>query len=202
MALEAETREYLDGEWTPRTCLSYRVRIDGPDGDSILTCDSWNAAHAFTPEDVANYLLEQHGATKRLRDEISRRKDAETELLSMRLMVSAWNRCVREWTDGGACGFACLYCGGVMKDADEAKSHSATCPKHDAVIRLAARERDIERAVKVAISTLYFAYNNYQNALWRVVAELNPEAAELLENDEAAAYAKYCDALEKPEVTG
>ena len=131
--MEPETCEYLDGEWrTHKGERSGHVYVIGSDGDSLFTCDSYSAAHFLTPEAVAEYLIEQHGAAK----------------------------------------------------------------------RLAARERDIERAVTTAISTLYFADNSdYQSALWSVVSALNPETAELLENDEAAAYAKYCEALEKPEAT-
>ena len=78
MEIEPEAREYLDGEWTARTCLSLRVIIDGPDGNSLLTCDSWGVAHFLTPEAVAAYLLEQHGAAERL---AAREQDIERALV-------------------------------------------------------------------------------------------------------------------------
>lgn len=98
--------------------------------------------------------------------------------------------------------FSCVWCGNETATRHGLREHALVCPENPVTIRLAARERDIERAIKVAVSTLYFADNSdYQTALWRVVAALNPEAADLLENDEVAAYAKYCEVLEKPEVT-
>lgn len=82
-----ELRKYLDGEWTARLCLSLRVIIDGPDGDSILTCDSWNAAHFLTPEAVAEYLMEQHGAARRL---AARELDIERAAEAIDRAASCW----------------------------------------------------------------------------------------------------------------
>jgi hypothetical protein len=42
----------------------------------------------------------------------------------------------------------CPYCNSQFGTFTEAAAHDATCEKHPAVIRLAARERDIKRAVE------------------------------------------------------
>jgi len=66
---ETELREYLGGKWTivpsKEPGASRRVII-GNDGDPIVVCAVHNAAHWLTPEAVAEYLIEQHGAAKRL----------------------------------------------------------------------------------------------------------------------------------------
>lgn len=58
--LDPETQEYLDGPWTASEGHRGRVEILGPDGDSILVCGCWNAAHFLTPRAVADYLMELH----------------------------------------------------------------------------------------------------------------------------------------------
>jgi hypothetical protein len=93
--MEPETCEYLDGEWTIRGSGPI-LAIDGPDGDPILTCDTWNAAHFLTPEAVAEYLIEQHGAAKRL---AARERD-------IKRAVEAIGRAASCWTDPDAA--ACL----------------------------------------------------------------------------------------------
>ena len=54
---------------------------------------------------------------------------------------------------------------------------------------------DVKKALSEAVAAIYFDDNSdYGNALWGVVAALGgPEACELLENDEKAAYDKYCE---------
>lgn len=61
--MDDETREYLDGEWfciPDSTGRAKGFTICGPDGDSILRLDCYNAAHLLTPGDVADYLFEIH----------------------------------------------------------------------------------------------------------------------------------------------
>jgi hypothetical protein len=80
--IELETRKYLDEEWrTHRGERSGKVYVEGSDGDSIFTCDSYSAAHFLTPETVAEYLIEQHGAAKRL---AARERDIERAVASLR----------------------------------------------------------------------------------------------------------------------
>jgi hypothetical protein len=81
MPLEAETREYLDGEWFTVHGRSMSV-IYGSDGDPIVTCDSSNAAHFLTHEAAAEYLLEQHSAAKRL---AARERDIERAVLLLEM---------------------------------------------------------------------------------------------------------------------
>ena len=56
-----------------------------------------------------------------------------------------------------------------------------------------SKSRRIEIALNEAIAAIYFNDNSdYLGALWNIVRFLNPEAAELLEKDEWAAFDKYC----------
>jgi mRNA degradation ribonuclease J1/J2 len=82
MALEAETREYLDGDWRVSNPGMMALRIVGEDGDSILLCDASNAAHFLTHEAAAEYLLEQHSAAKRL---AARERDIERAVLLLEM---------------------------------------------------------------------------------------------------------------------
>jgi hypothetical protein len=55
---------------------------------------------------------------------------------------------------------------------------------------------NVDKAVYAAVSTIYFADNSdYLSALWEVVKCLNPDLADLLEEDELAAYRKAADAI-------
>lgn len=53
---------------------------------------------------------------------------------------------------------------------------------------------NVAKALRAAIAVLYFTDNSdYKSALWAVVRALDPDAAALLEEDDSAAYKKYCD---------
>ena len=95
--MEPETREYLDEEWsTHRGEMLGKVYVIGSDGDPLFTCDSYNAAHFLTPEAVAEYLIDQHRAAKRL---AARERDIERA-------VEAIGRAEEFWSDARA--QACL----------------------------------------------------------------------------------------------
>jgi hypothetical protein len=51
-----------------------------------------------------------------------------------------------------------------------------------------------KKALHAAVAAIYFDDSaDYKTALWSVIGALDPEAAELLEKDEHAAFVRYCD---------
>jgi len=55
-------------------------------------------------------------------------------------------------------------------------------------------EENVPEALKLAVQAIYFNDNSdYLTALWGIVRAINPEAADLLERDEEAAYNCYAE---------
>ena len=140
MPIDPETHEYLKGEWrTHKGKRSGHVYVEGSDGDSLFTCDFYSAAHSLTPEVVAEYLLGQHGAAKRLAArepemtdsvaiELDKRREVEAELRYYKESSQAWLKMGREGS------FFCAWCGFPSANRDEARGHTVACESHPAVV--------------------------------------------------------------------